>query len=47
MSDVELKALADLLEKLVRRENLTESERLAAMKLVNATDLLVAERKKL
>lgn len=45
MSDTELKTLADLLEKLARREPLTESERLAVMKLTNAVDLIAAEKK--
>lgn len=48
MSDIELKTLADLLEKMIRVEKveLTESERRAAMKLVNAADLLADKRKK-
>lgn len=45
MSDTELKTLADLLEKLARKERLTESERLAAIKVANAADLLASEKR--
>jgi hypothetical protein len=47
MSDTELRTLADLLERMLRVEKveLTESERRAAMKLVNAADLLAEKRK--
>jgi hypothetical protein len=46
MSDTELRALADLLEKMIRVEKveLTESERRAAMKLVSAADQLADQR---
>ena len=40
MSQYDLELLGNLLVKLVRQESLTESERLAAMKLVNVVDQL-------
>lgn len=46
MTDNELKMLGDLLEKLVRKEALADSERLAAIRLANAADQLAAQRKK-
>lgn len=47
MSEIELRQLADLLEKMIRREKveLTESERMAAIKLVSAADQLAEARK--
>ena len=44
MSRWELLQLADLLEKLIRRESLTESERWAAIKLVAEADRLAEKR---
>lgn len=48
MTDIELKTLADLLERLIRKEKvaLTDSERMAAIKLVNAADLLAEQRRR-
>ena len=48
MSDVELKTLADLLERMLRIEKveLTESERRAVIKMVNVVDQLAEERRR-
>jgi len=48
MSEIELKTLADLLERMISKEKvaLTDSERRAAIKLVNAADQLAEERRK-
>jgi len=47
MTDIELRTLADLLERLLRKEKvaLTNSERMAAIKLVNAADQLAEQRR--
>jgi hypothetical protein len=47
MSETELRQLADLLEKMICREKveLTDSERMAAIKLVSAADQLAETRK--
>lgn len=47
MSDMELANLANLLERFLKVEKaeLTESERRAAIKLVNVADMMAAERK--
>jgi len=47
MSETELVKLADLLERFLKVEKaeLTESERRAAMRLVNVADMMATERK--